>query len=489
MDSSIHWLEPVLTILTSPTISLTQRKSPTLAFQTPLHDKLLSRKNDIDRITTEGVWDDAKKLTNPYEFIFLSLQRRMSSSISAIQPLSRSFFKMIEIWDKVFLHNETINKSTHTAEGPGGFLEAIQYRSGSPIPMLAMTLKSKVRSVPGWRKSQTFLQQHPDVRITYGADGTGDLYKLANQDVFASESGGRTSDLYTADGGFDFSADYNGQENTVQRLLVSEALAGLNTLKPGGTMILKLFDTKCRSTLEILWIVSSCFEKTGILKPSTSRPANSERYFIGWKCRDTIPTWIPQLFRTMTATDAQNGWDTLSTIVFSDRWIQQIQTIQEQVEMYQYAVIQQTFDLIRTPTREIIISCLTENIRHSREWCVSHMIPMSFTDISDGQLVTMNLEEVLAPFQASVAQMNLQGSSPLPQTHRVWTLTPAQRILTGQAWRTELPASVRGRLPSQTDAETPVDTQIIEVSPQSFPSSELPFSQIVEPLLQLLPLI
>jgi hypothetical protein len=355
--------------------------------------------------------------------------------------------------------------------------------------MLAMTLKSTIRSVPGWRKSQTFLQRYPDVHITYGADGTGDLYKLANQDVFTSESGGRTSDLYTADGGFDFSADFNGQENTVQRLLISEALAGLNTLKPGGTMILKLFDTKCRSTLEILWIVSSCFEKTGILKPSTSRPANSERYFIGWKCAETIPAWITQLFRTMTATDAHNGWDTVTTLAFSDRWIQQIQAIQEQVELYQYSVIQQTFDLIRAPTRELITQCLADNIRHSREWCLAHSIPTSFSDISDGQLVMTNLEEVLAPFQASVAQMNLQGSSPLPQTHRVWTLTPSQRILTGQAWRTELPASVKGRLPSQTDAETPSDTPIIADSPRLFPSSELTFSRLGVPLVQLLPLL
>ena len=58
-------------------------------------------KNEIDMFYQEGKWDDYKKITNPYEYIFLSWNRRSSRSVSTRQPLSRSYFKMIErFWFK-----------------------------------------------------------------------------------------------------------------------------------------------------------------------------------------------------------------------------------------------------------------------------------------------------------------------------------------------------------------------------------------------------
>ena len=55
-------------------------------------------KNQIDLIQSQGVWDDYKKITNPYEYVFLSLNRRMTRSVSMRIPLSRSYYKMLELW-------------------------------------------------------------------------------------------------------------------------------------------------------------------------------------------------------------------------------------------------------------------------------------------------------------------------------------------------------------------------------------------------------
>ena len=41
-------------------------------------------------------WNNVKKLTNPYEYIHTQIPNK-SSSISKIKPLSRAFFKLIEI--------------------------------------------------------------------------------------------------------------------------------------------------------------------------------------------------------------------------------------------------------------------------------------------------------------------------------------------------------------------------------------------------------
>ena len=454
MDNTICWLEPVGPIVTSPSICLTPGNG-ILAFQTTQHDEITAAKNEIDTIKPASFWDDAKKITNPYEYVFLSLQKRNRWSLAAHVPLSRSYFKMIEMWDALaqagLIVSGTPLPTAHTAEGPGGFLEAIQHRTGHRSRMTAMTLRSTDRAIPGWRKSQQFLISHPDVTVTYGADGTGDLYSMENQTVFATAAG--KVRLYTADGGFDFSANFNGQENTVQRLLAAEILAGVNVLEQGGSMIIKLFDMKHVATLELFWALSSCFERTGLVKPYTSRPANSERYWIGVGFRGA-PEWYTALLREMTtAKDVTDGWNTLfDGTRLSEGWLSNVRQFQETVEYHQLQNIRETISLIRAPTREKVQEFLLENIRCSRQWCIAHSIAIneSYKNMSDISICAANLEEALVPFQASGAHMNLQALSPPLQMHRVLISVPSQLPPAGTAWRTALPASVLGRSPLNT---------------------------------------
>ena len=61
--------------------------------------KINRAKNRITEINSNQ-WDEVKKITNPYEFIhtFNSKTKTIDSrSIALYKPLSRSFFKMIEI--------------------------------------------------------------------------------------------------------------------------------------------------------------------------------------------------------------------------------------------------------------------------------------------------------------------------------------------------------------------------------------------------------
>lgn len=468
MENTVHWLAPLAPQAESPAQHVETGTNGRLALHTPMHDRLLAIKNEIDQIAPDGQWDDAKKITNPYEYIFLSLQRRMHKSVSAITPLSRSYFKMIEMWDQLGIDPATVSATVHSAEGPGGFLEAIQDRIGTAkqTPMIAMTLRSTERSVPGWRKSHAFLQKYPCVKITYGADNTGNLYHLANQDAFTAEAAtwAPNATIYTADGGFDFSADFNGQENTVQRLLVAELLAGLTTLAktPDSTMIIKLFDMKHRATLDIMWAVSTCFERTALIKPHTSRPANSERYWVARGYRGA-PAWLLSLFRTLTATNAPTGWNQLfadAANVGAGDWVTSVQQFQEELEQHQFNKIQLTLNIIKTTTREQILELLLENIRNSRTWCSAHNVPLNrlYNGLSDEQVAASNLEEALVPFQASVARTNLQGLSRRSLTHHASSAAPSLLPPAGRAWRTALPASVLGRAPSQTVADTPPST-------------------------------
>ena len=467
MDNTVHWLEPVALPATSPEQCIELGTGIT-AIHTSFHESLTALKNEIDDVAEIGYWDDAKKITNPFEYIFLSLQRRMHRSVSGIVPLSRSYFKMIELWDLLdldaLLTQDRTFASTHGAEGPGGFLEAVQHRTGRHTRMLAMTLRSTERAVPGWRKSAAFLAEYPDIRVTYGADGTGNLYSLANQAAFAAQttewfaaSASGKALLYTADGGFDFSSDYNGQENTVHRLLAAEALAGLQTLAPGGTMIIKVFDTKHIATLELLWMVGGCFERTAIIKPHTSRPANSERYWVGSGLRQEVSAWVIDTLKILTHTDAPNGWNRIfTTIPWSTEWITQIKAFQEEVEHHQFVNIELTLGLIRNPQRQQIQELLRRNIQSSREWCARHRLSENrqYAGLTLDQLVSLNLEEALAPFPAAVARMSSPAQSRPPLTHRVLMSAPLPRIPTELAWRSTLPLSIRPHLPSQTAGDT-----------------------------------
>ncbi len=461
MENTIQWLESV--VVTTPPIFAPQlhTASTSLCIHTTLHDRVQAIKNEIDHIAPAGTWDDAKKITNPYEYIFLSLQRRMHRSIAATIPLSRSYFKMIEIWEQAGLDPATVTASAHTAEGPGGFLEAIQARVPRAIPMIAMTLRSTEHTIPGWRKSQAFLARYPTITVTYGADNTGNLYSLANQDAYAAAArthlGTDGASVYTADGGFDFSADFNGQEQTVQRLLIAEALAGVSVLRPGGTMILKLFDTKCRATLELLWMLAACFEQTGQMKPYTSRPANSERYWIGKGFRGA-PAWVMAALRHLTATPAPHGWSQLfAEPPWHASWLGPIQTFQESIEVQQFHTIELTLNLIQSATRARIRELLLENIRKSRQWCQRYRVPLNprYTTMSDDAIVTLNLEEVLVPFRVEAAQTSSPGPSRHEPMHRASSYAPLQPPPAAPAWRSAIPASVLGRGPSQRGAEMP----------------------------------
>ena len=71
----------------------------------------------------------------------------------------------------------------HLAEGPGGFIEAISnYRSCSHDSYIGMTILDDKNdaSIPGWKKTDTFLHKNPNVIIEKGKDGTGDILSLEN---------------------------------------------------------------------------------------------------------------------------------------------------------------------------------------------------------------------------------------------------------------------------------------------------------------------
>jgi hypothetical protein len=82
------------------------------------------------------------------------------------------------------------------------------------------------------------------------------------------------------DGGFDFSNDFNNQENISYKLILTQILYALLIQKENGYFILKIFDIFKYKTVEIIFLLSIFYENISIYKPKTSRIANSEKYII-----------------------------------------------------------------------------------------------------------------------------------------------------------------------------------------------------------------
>jgi 23S rRNA U2552 (ribose-2'-O)-methylase RlmE/FtsJ len=239
-----------------------------------------------EKITTrEKEWDIFKKYTNIYEYIHTCIPFK-KKAVSKIKPLSRSYFKMMElsISFQLIPPNTAIPLRTfHLAEGPGGFIEAVAHLRKNPADQYyGMTIMDDTGSntnIPAWKKSEYFLRTNPQVHIETGSDGTGNILSIDNYHHCRARYGS-SMHMITADGGFDFSVDFNNQELAISKLLFAQTCFALSMQKKNGHFILKLFDCFHACTIDLLYLLSSFYQTVYITKPQTSRTGNSEKYLV-----------------------------------------------------------------------------------------------------------------------------------------------------------------------------------------------------------------
>lgn len=357
-----------------------------------LNDSLLEivtkYKDKITEYYKNRLWDKYKKLSNEYEHIFYS--PNSLTNISLYSPVSRSFFKLWEILQdfKSVTYVESTNplKCVFLAEGPGGFFEAF-HKKRKEIGMdksdkyYGITLKSNNnKNIPDW-KTQDALPIH----ISYGKDGTGNLYKLENIKHFAKEVGYNTVDFITADGGFDFSSNFNNQEEQSFKLIASEVLATLYLQKKKGSFLLKLYDCFNIETISIIQILKSCYERLYFIKPLTSRPANSERYILCEGFLGGIPHDIEQIEKILRSDSKplriQLSYDVVYNVVLYNMYytIRQVFYIQRTINYINF---------FKKQTEDSVLNNLLEkHTMKSKKWCKKYLIPYK-----EGQIFSTSLD-------------------------------------------------------------------------------------------------
>lgn len=246
-----------------------------------LKQYLCEIKSEIDCVQER--WDVVKKFTNKYEYInttviFDSLGTK--ASVCSYKPISRSYFKMIEILKNFQFNFKDNITSFHLAEGPGGFVEALyKFRGNENDTYNAMTLMEEHVDIPKWNKISNILNKTKTIQLLTGPKGDGNLYFKHNLEYIRTTFPNKM-DFITADGGFDYSVDFSRQEENSINLIFCEVLYALLMQKQGGSFVLKIFDAFHRNTLEILSLLAYFYKKVYIYKPQTSREANSEKYVI-----------------------------------------------------------------------------------------------------------------------------------------------------------------------------------------------------------------
>ena len=362
--------------------------APEIKYSNSLSSYLYYIKEQLDY--HERDWDVFKKYTNPYEYIH-SLVPTKKKSIAKYKPLSRSYFKMIEILN-VFnfqFSNEPIH-SFHLAEGPGGFIEALSHKRNNPNDKyVGMTLidNDEDPNVPAWKKSSDFLMKNPNVFIEKGVDNTGNILSLDNFE-YCKNKYGSSMDVITGDGGFDFSFDFNNQEISIAKLLFAQICYAITMQKKDGIFILKLFDCFMEHTVDLIYILSSFYEKVYLIKPQTSRYANSEKYIV---CRgflfDTNEHFYPFIYNTfkkMSLTkDTIHRFLNIPLYYYFVSKIEEYNAIfgQQQIENIHY-----TISLIEHKYKQDKIENLIRmNLQKCIQWCIKHNIEynniMNFTNI------------------------------------------------------------------------------------------------------------
>jgi len=332
----------------------------------------------------EKEWDIYKKYTNPCEYIN-SVVPNKRKSVSKYKPLSRSYFKMIEILSFFKLTKPTDQdvpiRSFHLAEGPGGFIEAISnFRQCKQDEYIGISLvdENNDPNIPGWKKSEYFLNTHSNVFIEAGADGTGDILSTDNF-VYCTNKYKNSMDVITADGGFDFSMDFNSQEIHITKLLFAQVCYALTLQKKGGSFVLKVFDCFMQHTVDILYILSSFYDKVYLTKPQTSRYANSEKYVV---CKGylfdgstDLTTLLFSVFQKTMACekpDEIHGFLTLRTPLFFLSKLQEFNSIfgQQQIEIIHY-----TISLIENKNKtEKIENMIKLNVQKCVNWCIKYNV-------------------------------------------------------------------------------------------------------------------
>jgi len=323
-------------------------------------NSLSSVKNKIDIYEKE--WSKIKRIIHEYELVYTS--SNINKNISNIIPVSRSYFKIIEMINKYdLLDIEGKIDVFCIAEAPGGFIQGVLDHKNKINVINATSLLSNNKSIPYWNKS---ILKNDIVKFQYGTLNNGDICDINNILSIIKSVGKGSIYFITGDGGFDYSTDYNKQESNSLALIYSEIFLALNLQKEGGTFICKIFDIFLKETIKLIYILSISYKTVYFHKPCISRLSNSEKYIVCIGFKGYKKEIVNYLFRSLDNHDIK--------IKIDSNFDKKIKEFNEIYTGQQIEQISKGLELIRKPNRNYPSK---QQINNAVTWCKNNNIPIN----------------------------------------------------------------------------------------------------------------
>jgi cap1 methyltransferase len=195
----------------------------------------------------------------------------------------------------------------------------------------------------------------------------------------------KKANIVTADGGFDYSSNFNGQEINSCQIIYSECIISLNILKKGGCFICKVFDLFSITMIQILYIINSCFEEVNIYKPETSRPANSEKYLVCMYYKDNLSDIskknllnILEKWNNKISDLEDNNTIIFDNIRINNLFIQKMDEYNNKYMNNQLFYLNNTLKLIENKIdKEKYYNILQNQVKNAIEWCNKYCIDIN----------------------------------------------------------------------------------------------------------------
>lgn len=231
----------------------------------------------------------ARTRSNPFEkikgAIFLNRAAIKMANMDAL--LGYMFTQPVDQQGSPLVRPDGLLYFADVCAGPGGFSEYVLFRKKWLAKGFGFTLKERNDF-----DLEKFLAGHPETFHTYyGPDGDGNVYSSRNIDALTQYIMDETETgvhFMMADGGFSVKGQENSQEILSKQLYLCQCLVGLNVVREHGHLVIKMFDLLTPFSAGLIYLMYKCFHEICILKPNSSRPANSERYLVcKWKRANT----------------------------------------------------------------------------------------------------------------------------------------------------------------------------------------------------------
>jgi 23S rRNA U2552 (ribose-2'-O)-methylase RlmE/FtsJ len=232
-------------------------------------------------------------------------------SVKHSKPIvSRAYLKIKEIMTTCVI--DYPSTSVHLCESPGGFVQAIGDEAPHEWKWCAISLNDQDSPVP----------LYDLLPMDKGTFIKGDIMDFS----FCKDSLEKgKADLVTADGAYNI--QHSSLEIDHYPLLLAQTRVALYALAPRGTFVIKFFEGAELETLVFIAHLTQLFGAVSLIKPTSSRPTNSERYIVA---RDFLGSHDTKI-------------SDVSQVIVSRVWIREIQILMDRFAEDQIKHLERVF--------------------------------------------------------------------------------------------------------------------------------------------------